>query len=77
VNEQTHPGRAGFLATDGATLALRGQPKQVQIFVPAPSRPAKVAIGGRQVPWTWNAGPLPGVVIRTTGPAIQGRLGLG
>ena len=39
LNEQTHPGRAGFLATNGATLALRGQPKDVQIFVPAPSRP--------------------------------------
>ena len=32
-NEQTHPGRAGFLATDGATLDLTGQPAGVQIFV--------------------------------------------
>ena len=47
VNEQTHPGRAGFLATNGATLALRGQPKQVQIFVPAPRGPGTVTIGGR------------------------------
>src|SRR5262249_1473768 len=70
VNEQTHPGRAGLLATDGAKLDLRGQPKDVQIFVPAPSRPGKVTVGGKTVKWTWNAGPLPGVVIRVHGPAI-------
>ena len=77
VNEQTHPGRAGFLATNGATLALRGQPRDVQIFVPAPSRPRAVTIGGRAVPWTWNDGPLPGVVIRVHGPVVQGKVALG
>jgi alpha-D-xyloside xylohydrolase len=77
VNEQTHPGRAGFLATNGASLALTAQPRQVQVFVPAPSRPATVTIGGRAVDWTWNDGPLPGVVIRTNGPAIRGEVSLG
>jgi alpha-glucosidase (family GH31 glycosyl hydrolase) len=76
VNEQTHPGRAGFLATDGADLDLTGQPRDVQIFVPAPSRPGKVTIGGDDVQWTWNAGPLPGVVIRTHGPDIGGEVAL-
>jgi hypothetical protein len=76
LNEQTHPGRAGFLATNGATLDLRRQPKDVQIFVPAPSRPRSVTIGGRAVAWTWNAGPLPGAVIRLHGPVVQGKLAL-
>jgi alpha-D-xyloside xylohydrolase len=76
VDEQTHPGRAGFLATDGATLALSGQPRDVQIFVPAPSRPRAVTIGGRAVAWSWNAGPLPGVVIRLHGPVVAGKVSL-
>ncbi len=76
VNEQTHPGRAGFLATNGALLDLRGQPRDVQLFVPAPRRPGRVTIGGREVAWTWNAGPLPGAVIRVHGPAVQGRISL-
>ena len=62
-NEQTHPGRAGFLATNGATLDLRGQPKDVQLFVPAPARPRRVTIGGRAVALdAGTPGPLPGVV---------------
>jgi alpha-D-xyloside xylohydrolase len=76
VNEQTHPGRAGFLATNGARLDLRGQPRDVQIFVPAPRRPGAVTLGGRSVAWTWNPGPLPGVVIRLHGPAVRGELAL-
>ncbi len=74
VNDLTHPGRAGFLATDGARLDLTGQPAHVQVFVPAATRPGRVTIGGHVVPWRWNAGPLPGVVIRVRGPIVQGRL---
>jgi alpha-glucosidase (family GH31 glycosyl hydrolase) len=74
LDELAHPGRAGFLATDGAELALSGQPKQVQLFVPAPSRPREVTLGGREVAWSWNTGPLPGVVVRLHGPAIRGRI---
>jgi alpha-D-xyloside xylohydrolase len=72
VNEQTHPGRAGFLATDGAELDLRDQPAGVQIFVPAASRPRAVTIGGDEVDWSWNAGPMPGAVIRLEGPDVEG-----
>jgi alpha-D-xyloside xylohydrolase len=74
LNEQMHPGRAGFLATNGALLALRGQPRDVQVFVPASSPPRSVTIGGRRVSWTWNAGPLPGAVIRVRGPVVEGRV---
>jgi alpha-D-xyloside xylohydrolase len=74
VDEQAHPGRAGFLATNGAVLALTGQPAGVQIFVPAASRPTNVTVGGRTVPWSWNAGPLPGVVVRVHGPSVSGRI---
>jgi alpha-D-xyloside xylohydrolase len=76
VDELTHPGRAGFLATDGARLALTGQPRDVQIFVPASVRPVRVTIGGQQVAWTWNSGPLPGVVVRVHGPQVQGTIAL-
>jgi alpha-D-xyloside xylohydrolase len=76
VDELTHPGRAGFLATNGARLALTGQPHDVQIFVPAASRPARVTIGGRPVAWRWNIGPLPGVVVRLHGPSVQGAVAL-
>ena len=76
VDELTHPGRAGFLATNGARLALTGQPHDVQIFVPAASRPARVTIGGRPVAWRWNVGPLPGVVVRLHGPSVQGTVAL-
>jgi alpha-D-xyloside xylohydrolase len=74
VDQQTHPGRAGFLATDGARLDLAGQPRDVQIFVPRPGRPLHVSIGGRPVAWTWNAGPLPGVVVRLHGPVVKGTI---
>ncbi len=74
VNEQTHPGRAGFLATDGAHLDLTGEPAAVQVFVPAVKRPGRVTIGGHVVPWSWNEGPMPGVVIRVHGPVVEGRV---
>jgi hypothetical protein len=77
VDELSHPGRAGFLVTSGTRLDLTGQPPQVQIFVPAASRPGRVTIGGRPVAWHWNAGPLPGVVIRLHGPAVRGTVALG
>jgi alpha-D-xyloside xylohydrolase len=76
VDELTHAGRAGFLATNGATLALRGQPANVQIFVPAARRPAHVTIGGEAVQWRWNSGPLPGVVVRLHGPVVTGHIAL-
>ncbi len=74
VNELTHPGRAGFLATNGATLALTHEPRNVQLFVPSPRPPRRVTLAGEPVAWRWNAGPLPGVVIRLHGPAIQGEI---
>jgi alpha-D-xyloside xylohydrolase len=74
VDEQVHTGRAGFLAANGAKVALTRQPRDVQLFVPAPRRPAKVTLGGRRVAWTWSDGPLPGAVIRLRGPAIRGRI---
>ncbi len=76
VDELSHPGRAGFLATDGARLDLTGQPRDVQLFVPAASRPGRVTIGGHAVAWRWNGGPLPGVVVRLHGPVVQGTITL-
>jgi alpha-D-xyloside xylohydrolase len=76
ANEQTSPGRAGYLATNGATLALRGQPRNVQLFVPAPWLPRSVTVGGDEVAWTWHEGPLPGVVIRLRGPVVEGKVAL-
>jgi hypothetical protein len=75
VDELSHPGRAGYLATDGATLDLRGQPRDVQLFVPASLRPRRVTLGGREVAWRWNDGP-PGVVIRLHGPTVRGEIAL-
>jgi alpha-D-xyloside xylohydrolase len=72
LNEQTHPGRAGFLVTNGARVDLKAQPRDVQLFVPASKRPARVTLGGKPVTWTWSPGPLPGAVIRLHGPAIHG-----
>jgi hypothetical protein len=72
VDELTHPGRAGFLVTNGTRVDLNGQPRGVQLFVPASRRPARVTIGGKTVAWRWNAGPLPGAVVRVHGPAIRG-----
>jgi alpha-D-xyloside xylohydrolase len=74
TDELTHAGRAGYLAADGATVDLRGQPHDVQLWVPASARPARVTLGGKTVPWSWTAGPLPGVVIRLHGPAIHGEV---
>jgi alpha-D-xyloside xylohydrolase len=74
TNELTHPGRAGFLATDGAILALDRQPHDVQLFVPVGEKPTRVTIGGKPVSWSWNAGPLPGVVVRLHGPTLHGRI---
>ncbi len=74
VNELTHPGRAGFLATNDATIALSGQPRNVQLFVPAAHRPRRVTLAGEPVAWRWDPGPLPGVVIRLHGPAVKGEI---
>jgi len=76
INELTHPGRAGFLVTSGARVDLAGQPRDVQLFVPAPHRPVRVTLGGKPVSFTWNAGPLPGAVVRLHGPAIRGAVGV-
>jgi hypothetical protein len=75
LNELTHPGRAGYLATDGARLDLRGE-RDVQIFVPAPAPPREVTLNGTPVAWTWHSGPLPGAVVRLRGPAVQGVIAL-
>jgi alpha-D-xyloside xylohydrolase len=72
VDELEHRGRAGFVAASGTTLAIHGQPRDVQIFVPAAKRPRSVTLGGRRVVWSWSAGPLPGVVIRLRGPSVRG-----
>ena len=37
---------------------------------PAPA--AARTLAGDEVPWTWNAGPLPGVVVRVHGPTVRG-----
>src|SRR5262249_56787699 len=70
VDELAHPGRARFLVMDGAHVDLIGQPGDVQLFVPVPHRPARVTVGGKPVGWRWNAGPLPGAVVRLHGPVI-------
>jgi len=31
-----------------------------------------VTLGGRDVAWSWQQGPLPGVVIRVHGPTVRG-----
>ena len=74
VDEQTHPGRAGYLVGGDQQFVLRGQPHDVQLFVPAAGRPGRVTFAGHSVAWTWNAGPLPGVVIRLHGPTVRGRV---
>ncbi len=76
VNELSHPGRAGSLASNGTQLDLTGQPGQVQLFVPASARPKSVTLGGKAVAWTWAAGPDPGVVIRLHGPVVRGQVEL-
>jgi alpha-D-xyloside xylohydrolase len=76
TDELTHPGRAGYLATNGATLDLGGQPHGVQVFVPAATRPGRVTLDGKNVPWSWNPGPLRGVVVRVHGPSVRGTIAL-
>jgi alpha-D-xyloside xylohydrolase len=76
VDELTHAGRAGFLATNGAELDLHGQPADVQLFVPAAARPAGVTLDGRDVEWSWHGAPLPGAVVRVHGPDVAGRIEL-
>jgi alpha-D-xyloside xylohydrolase len=76
TDELERPDRAGYLATDGAELDLDGQPERVQILVPTPVRPAGVTIDGRDVEWTWSAGPMPGAVVRVEGPVVRGELRL-
>jgi alpha-D-xyloside xylohydrolase len=74
LDDLTHPGRAGFLVSNGADLDLHGQPRGVQLFVPAAVPPARVTLGGREVTWTWNVAPFPGAVIRVRGPDVEGKL---
>lgn len=74
VDELSHAGRAGYLVSDGAGLDLRRQPRDVQLWVPAPARPARVTFAGRRVAFTWNPGPLPGVVVRVHGPTVRGEV---
>jgi alpha-D-xyloside xylohydrolase len=74
VDELTHPGRAGYLVTGGTGVDLRAQPREVQLWVPAPSRPARVTLGGKSVAWSWHAGALPGVVVRVHGPTVRGQI---
>ena len=64
------PFGSGVLATNHATISLNGKP----VFVPAAERPARVTVGGRAVAWTWNPGPLPGVVIGSNGTAARGEV---
>jgi alpha-D-xyloside xylohydrolase len=74
VDELSHPGRSGFLVSDGSGLDLRGQPHDVQLWVPTSARPASVTLGGKPVAWSWNPAPLPGVVIRVHGPTVRGQV---
>ena len=74
VDELSHAGRAGYLVTPGAAVELRGLPHDVQLWVPASSRPASVTVGGKQVSFSWNTGAFPGVVVRVHGPAVRGRV---
>jgi len=74
VDELTHPGRAGYLVSDGSGLDLRNQPRDVQLWVPAPARPARVTFGGRAVSFAWHPAPLPGVVLRVHGPTVRGEV---
>ena len=74
VDELSHPGRAGYLVSDGSALDLRNQPHDVQLWVPASSRPARVTFGGKSVPFAWHPGPFPGVVVRVHGPTIRAEI---
>jgi alpha-D-xyloside xylohydrolase len=74
VDELARPGRAGYLVSDGSGLDLHGQPRDVQLWVPAPGRPARVTFGGKQVPFEWKPAPFPGVVLRVHGPTVRGKI---
>ena len=74
VDELSHPGRAGYLVSDGSGLDLRGQPDDVQLWVPAPSRPARVTLAGKTVGFAWKPAPFPGVVLRVHGPTVRGEV---
>jgi alpha-D-xyloside xylohydrolase len=74
VDELSHPGRAGYLVGDGAALDLRGLPADVQLWVPAPSRPARVTVGGKNARFAWKRAPFPGVVLRLHGPTLRGEV---
>jgi alpha-D-xyloside xylohydrolase len=74
VDELARPGRAGYLVSNGSGLDLHGQPRDVQLWVPAPGRPARVTLGGRQVPFEWKPEPFPGVVLRVHGPTVRGEI---
>jgi alpha-D-xyloside xylohydrolase len=74
VDEFAHPGRAGYLVSDGSGLDLHDQPHDVQLWVPAPGRPVRVTFAGKQVPFEWTPAPLPGVVLRVHGPTVRGEI---
>jgi alpha-D-xyloside xylohydrolase len=74
VDELSHRGRAGYLVGDGAELDLRGQPRDVQLWIPAPARPQRVTLAGSPVPFVWHAGPFPGAVLRVHGPTVRGEV---
>jgi alpha-D-xyloside xylohydrolase len=77
LNDLARPGRAGLLATNGALLDPHGLPAQVQLFVPTSLPPSQVTIGGKLVvSWSFNTGPLPGVVIRLPRRRVEGRIEL-
>ena len=74
VDELERRGRAGWLATNGSRLDLRRQPRDVQVFVPAPRRPRRVTLDGRAVRFRFESARLRGVVVRLHGPEIRGRI---
>ncbi len=74
VDELSHPGRAGYLVSDGSGLDLRRQPHDVQLWVPAPTRPARVTFAGKAVGFVWKPAPFPGVVLRVHGPTVRGKI---
>src|SRR5262249_21971744 len=74
VDELTHAARAGSRAADGARPDLRAQPRDVQLWLPAPSRPAGVTLGGKPVPFVWHPAPFPGAVVRVHGPTVRGEV---
>ena len=74
VDELSHDGRAGYLVAGGAAVDLRGQPRDIQLWVPAPTRPARVTFAGRDVRFVWKPAPFPGVVLRLHGPTLRGEV---